>query len=739
MSNARNLIDLVKTPGRKKPLDKKNTFPSKLGIALELPPKVCYQSCSDSRLNVYQLEITEQANTIPTSSARAQPSTNEHDTHVRDHSVPQEQFNPPKIHDANSAAASSDSGHLSIIAESDESLEQRGPVPPTSQSMAMSRPSVSEPAYQDTIMLADDPNQTIALAEPQIHTAPMVVEETGNNDFIDPSIHDASQPSSVIHATPPVKETEDKPLVEAHYASHRISTSPADTFRSVTLDSPIQYVPAPPSADISLQQSSSTQSSNKQDDHLQTEEENITQVSMPEPSMPVLPKTNDYPTLPGPQPLPKSMRDAPIGAPGVNPPVAFDAKRSSWLMKVREANGLDNVARKMTLTAAPLTSLKRKSGDMLGGVALVIDDEARRNKVIKQSETDTAAEKATLMGQVAEIAPGKTIISEDLREEQEMLDMFKRTVDAARAGKNAEKSLGRTPALAEARAVAEARVAERNKDVSDVPPPDPGRLSISELIVSRETAVVQKDIFVKNLEQRPPPSAPILPPGPVFNKPVFVPPSPPNAQSKPVSETSNIPSVNPSLPFSVPASMSLGLGPRLPSPPTSSHKVTVPVSSQSTMESIASARLFDNQEGPAWVPSTQETDYTSMVESQQNVDDLDADDSWMDEKLPEGVAWTFGFDREDSLTWSSAPTQSQKLEPTPPIDEVFLQENAIDTTSAKSGPHQSGEEDNVEQSDLFKSTVSSIKVLICFLILIISQGTERKSGAQRLTTARTPF
>ncbi|KAJ6610930.1 hypothetical protein B0H10DRAFT_2058676 [Mycena sp. CBHHK59/15] len=332
-------------------------------------------------------------------------------------------------------------------------------------------------------------------------------------------------------------------------------------------------------------------------------------------------------------------------------------------------------------------------------------------------------------------------------EQEGLLVKLKRTVDGlgARVGKSMGKSLGGAAAanaLAEARAAAEARIAERHhkeeeatlalgipsaaplvvptatvpSDVqqsSERPPVFHSsgsyhRLSVSELVTSAERKGKTKEVDIvvelassalpsatsriygpreddmgHTSTTTTPPDSPApptfpIPSGPVFNKPppVFVAPAP-TSQAK----TFKLPM---STAFSI-ASMTLGLAPRLPSP-----KSTVPLSAQSTMESIRSEACFDSQDdAPAWMPSTQDTDYTSGFGSQSQcspphgpMTELDEDDSWpMDEKLAAGVQWTFGG-KEDSLTWSTLPTESQRADTGPiPQDDGVTQDHELNVSS----------------------------------------------------------
>ncbi|CCM02151.1 uncharacterized protein FIBRA_04229 [Fibroporia radiculosa] len=180
------------------------------------------------------------------------------------------------------------------------------------------------------------------------------------------------------------------------------------------------------------------------------------------------------------------------------------------------------------------------------------------------------------------------------------------------------------------------------------------------------------------------------PPVQVFSKPpppptVFVAPSAPAAPStsQPTRTTGapgvgrdfsfKLPTTNP---FSLPAAVSLGVPATLASP--SSQKGCGPLSAQSSKASLFSDVIFDREdEVPAWMATTQDTEYSippsqAQLKSGANVDDLDDDDSWhVDEKFTSNHMWTpFGFasaDKDD--TWSTLPSRSisQKGGDTGPI------------------------------------------------------------------------
>ncbi|KAJ7786297.1 hypothetical protein B0H16DRAFT_26347 [Mycena metata] len=445
------------------------------------------------------------------------------------------------------------------------------------------------------------------------------------------------------------------------------------------------------------------------------------------------PSLSSFPSLPAPLPFRKSIRappdssaaHGPIGV--ATPGAALGGKRTSWLMRAREVKALEITVKKPNAPAPSLpfpgpSGSKRKSGDMFALVgATGLEEEERKPKVAKTTEGDVALSKPKTSDGVkpppeeeVEDAPSKP------QEEQGLLVQLKKTVDGlgSRFGKSLGKSLGgpaAANALAEARAAAEARIAERHHKEEEAtmalgapaaaPPPtiptpakaQPSpvfhsshhRLSLSELVTSSETqnksreiddvgtgpsitpapTAAAKPVDEKSKTTIPPdssfPAVFHVAPPPVFNKPppVFVPPAPPLAPT-PTAQASTF-KLPVTTAFSKPASMALGLAPRVSSPKQSA---TVPLSAQSTLESVQSDALFDSQDSvPAWMPSTQDTEYTSGFGSQslcEPMTELDEDDS-----LGAGAPWIGANAREDSLTWSTLPTQSQRGDTGPVIQD----------------------------------------------------------------------
>lgn len=284
----------------------------------------------------------------------------------------------------------------------------------------------------------------------------------------------------------------------------------------------------------------------------------------------------------------------------------------------------------------------------------------------------------------------------------------------SRVAKSTSKSMGgnAAAALAEARAAAEARVAERHKlEMGDVsmgseekasavdaqPAPvqfnqSERRLSVSDLIpASKGKSKEKTQANVAQVRQPTPPDAnvsnsttpPNSPPRSrntsfvAPTEPVFSKPAPSSARTEaPAPSTTRdykLPTENP---FSIPAAMTLGMGIKFQ-----------PLSAQSSKTSVFSDVVFDQPDAsPAWQSSTQDTSYSAaQSQSKGNVDDddaIDADDSWgVDDKFGGHQMWTpFGFQsahpdqlKDDTMTWSTIPSRStsQKAGDTQPTRSLF--------------------------------------------------------------------
>ncbi|KAF9015151.1 hypothetical protein BDQ17DRAFT_1294706 [Cyathus striatus] len=462
-----------------------------------------------------------------------------------------------------------------------------------------------------------------------------------------------------------------------------------------------------------------------------------------------------FPSLPEPMPLRKSiksLRDHSMGAPTLygttTPGATLTGKRTSWLMKAREAKASEGTSKKasssghFTTTASQTPgmsskgSLKRKSGDMSNVPRDGLEDGERKPKALKTADANMVPFKAQISNpEQIKNGEGMGISGESSApihsasdiETDSVLDLLKRTVeDLTRHGKPIGKSFDSNAvnALAEARAAAEARIAERNQKEDEmtlglgVPAVQQGdstrnaeaegvkpalssssgiheRLSISDLFPTDSKMKEKHKVPGKGKGQSltynehmsegreststtPPNSPPrmqsssfVLPSGPIFNKPppVFVAPVI-SQQGKTLRSNKDTHSrFNTSGPFSKPVPMTMGITPRLPSPKNTNASIPAPLTAHSTLESMKSDKIFDDDnDSSAWMPSTQDTEYSTAYDNQaqtsHNVfaNEVDDDDSWpMDDKVAAGTHWAFGvpMNRDDSLTWSTLPSQGQ--------------------------------------------------------------------------------
>ena len=426
-----------------------------------------------------------------------------------------------------------------------------------------------------------------------------------------------------------------------------------------------------------------------------------------------------FPTLPEPMPLRKSIRHprdpsvitAMLGAATPGLPVA--GKRTSWLMKAREVKALEVTTKKafvqpMDVYSSAPHGTKRKSEDSPATPHFEPEDGERQTKVLKVAEGETAPRKSKDPCETAQedlmatSSPKMQHVHGVLEPGQEgVLDRLKKTVEGlgARVNKTMGRSLGggAATALAEARAAAEAKVAERDRKEEETVTKsstlqNEGRLSISDLFplegrvkekhkapekglqdthsipLQNKTLLDRKSASTTPPNSPPPANPVMLPSAPMFNKPypVFIPPQP--AANKSITP--------PLAQFSA-----------FKSSPKA--KVTNPLTTHSTLESVQSDQLFEHDDASPWMHGTQDTEYTTGYGTQsqpQNPEICDEDDSWpVDEKLAAGVQWTFGGSKEDSMTWSTLPSQSQRADTGPvmktsPIREIRDEKDSTSTS-----------------------------------------------------------
>ncbi|KLO14484.1 hypothetical protein SCHPADRAFT_920673 [Schizopora paradoxa] len=440
-----------------------------------------------------------------------------------------------------------------------------------------------------------------------------------------------------------------------------------------------------------------------------------------------------FPTIGAPSPLRKSMRaprepsmTANHPAPGQKPGLT----RSSWLVKAREAKAMEENAKRVSnfgAAHAPATQgasgSKRKS-DTMAAPLEEDDDELpeeleRKHKLKRISEASSvhdAPEADVASHPHGDAEPGTNGGSEGI------INMLKKTVEGFRAGKSMGKSLGgaTATALAEARAAAEARIAERNgANTIKLEPVKPSEDIEHVQTAAKEPTPVFTAAPVTRLSSRRSEADRRLSVSDLVTKfggnpsgveRVFKPPSPAARLSAETSiaRLSNI-STSTTPPDSPPprARSPIFTLQKKPSPPTTTFsrpppadtqsltqtfekftklKAPGPLSAQSTYVSTQSSAfsesIFDH-EPSAWMPETQDTQFSDPGSShftQSNVpmqdDDMDADESWRDDKLDAAWMPALGMGKDDSMTWSSAPTQSVRGD-TGTLERSLLQDKVV--------------------------------------------------------------
>ncbi|PFH54465.1 hypothetical protein AMATHDRAFT_45 [Amanita thiersii Skay4041] len=436
--------------------------------------------------------------------------------------------------------------------------------------------------------------------------------------------------------------------------------------------------------------------------------------------------TSIFPPLPAVAPFRKSMRTIPdntsniISQSAVTPGAAIVGKRTSWLQKARQAKAmelagrttmasLNNSSLLQSSVSSSTTIAKRKSTEM-HAAELTEEEHERHHKAAKNAEGDSAPTKGNIGSKEDDTGvidrPTQAVVSPFppkevmVIDEDGMLDRLRKTVEGLGAHVGKGKSLGGSAAanaLAEARAAAEARVAERNikegkqttricdgiadkphtgrevdhhpsvkatelagKDLGQVTLVESASTTIKEIPTLKGRTSDQcsdRSLLLehaKPLETQSSASllqAPIFvpPPGPVFNKPppVFIPPAKPQTSTQANSLYDPQPTSS-----SKPDSGILRLE------PSTSAVVSVPVQPAPGSQDSRLGAFDNHSNSPIWTVGSQYEDYTNP----EHVI-CDEDDSWpIDEKLAEGVEWTYGNTKEDSLTWSTAHSQPNDTE-----------------------------------------------------------------------------
>ena len=569
------------------------------------------------------------------------------------------------------------SNDLSIIAEGDESPERSyapivAPPPFTTQTgMPTDRQTQSKetlPVFQ--VDVRDTLNSGLHTEEEPLPEMDNVTSPSSANTFCSIALESPDQPRS-----PHVRTGHDE-----HSSPHLASSPPATLPVTLPKDSFITSESILPVSETSPLLDTMIVPLNDSEHQHNPSKSNVSQ----------------FPTLPAPSPLRKSIR-LPIETtnntlPSTTPAPPPLGQRTSWLTKAREAKAMEGgVTRPRTFNSVPLAesctpdagavsaSTKRKSSEMLGNLPQSKTGE-RKPKMLKTTELETTPltnvemdqEKTSDMSNPFPVIghASKPFDSHDvanrhpvsLNDGEGFIGQFKRTVEGlgARTCKSTAKPPGdAAAALAEARAAAEARVAERNKandgahssenatELSSIQPSHPPqgelhntgskqRLSISDLAggtqeLSRNMAdeILQVPSMQSHtVEDKPrtsttPANSPphnagfVKPMGPVFTKQptstTFVHTKPPAPAAHPTEFSFNFPAST----LTLPAPLSIDTSTRLMS-----------------LHSNLRKGLEDGEKAPESVvtspaPDIVESDDLSIHE-QDSIDFLDSEDSRMD-------------------------------------------------------------------------------------------------------------
>lgn len=396
--------------------------------------------------------------------------------------------------------------------------------------------------------------------------------------------------------------------------------------------------------------------------------------------------------------------------------------RSSWLVKAREAKAMEASTRHAVATASVLPShssagMKRKSGEMLG-IEPTEGEVGRTQKLTRVAETSHLLSILTDQNKPSLNSPHeltrtdltslnnmhadpdtRMMTHEDAASEEGMIDRLKKTVAGfnQRTGKSMGMSLGGAAADAlAARQAAEAKIAERHAAESGGAPtaampadasPNTDKAAATPLASQQQPLDVEAMGPTTSAERRFSMSELVMtePKKDTLRERVFQPP--PKSVPQTIEAVANA-SVSTTPPHSPPAKhLSVFSAPEKPKPPPtqvffppaagtaisrdsnrpSNHELrshAVPAqSSQSTFVDP----IFDHDQ-QMWGPSTQDTEIedshppglqVQKSKFSEPTTDMDADESWhLDDKY--GEVWSPVAMKDDSMTWSTAPTRSTR-------------------------------------------------------------------------------
>ena len=428
------------------------------------------------------------------------------------------------------------------------------------------------------------------------------------------------------------------------------------------------------------------------------------------------PVTNVFTPLPPPTDIPGTRLMRKASAPQlqqnvpafvrdpVSQPTPALPKRTSWLTKAREvhqeAKALTHTKRTdvqpgpsetSTATTSNLVkSTKRKPSEVFDGVLIpprqsgkvqkVTETDVQTNAIREQRDREREREKE----QEREHEP---LSDFDILDEEDALHTLKRTVEGlgSRAGKSTGKSIGglAAAALAEARATAEARIAEKTEKLTVIEP-EPKQPESQE---SEEQKVEppKSDPQQPQKEKSPVPQAASVRSSLHNKERVFQPPSQEDAiklkahkgdvnrgndPAQPMRSISKPPPVHQPV-FSKPVFTAPKPKPMSPKPPTITN-----VGLQPSFSNSGNNRLEDAPTPTAWLLENQENrdrderdDHTAfstaLYDTRNDLggtgSDLDEGDSWHDGDKLNPIWSTLDFEgaqRDDETTWSTIPTQN---------------------------------------------------------------------------------
>ena len=386
-------------------------------------------------------------------------------------------------------------------------------------------------------------------------------------------------------------------------------------------------------------------------------------------------------------------------------------KRTSWLTKAREeAKALTHAKRTEpypglsdppTVTANHLTkSTKRKPSEIFDGVEIpprhsgkvqkVTETDVQTNATKEQHGGENREEREEEQESEQERDIRKETYSDVDLDEEDPLHTLKRTVEGlgSRAGKSMGKSIGglAAAALAEARATAEARIAEKTEKFAAIEPrpkqPETRPQQLEDKDVEQTNSDSQQQLQKEKSPVHQPTNARVS----LHNKErVFQPPSQADviklkAHKGDTNKSNDLAQPTRSILKPPPVHQPVFSKPVFTAPkpkPTSSKPPTVTnVGLQPSFSSTSNNKLDDAPAPTAWLLENQESrdrdnhnDHTAfstaLYDTRNDLgghgSDLDEGDSWHDgDKLnPIWSALNFdGAQRDDEMTWSTIPTQN---------------------------------------------------------------------------------